>query len=123
MHIRNMPYASSRQTHNQDISDQEVTNSGMSSRSIQNDTIASPNVTNSPQRSPSRFINTAADHEHKLSLAEMAHPTAGSLEGTSEEPSTIIDMKPYQKLEQDYRSLFMAAGIESTYRKPEMCWM
>ncbi|WP_367144288.1 hypothetical protein [Pantoea stewartii] len=25
-------------------------------------------------------------------------------------------MKPYQKLEQDYRSLFMAAGIESTNR-------
>ncbi len=49
MHIMNMPYASSWQTHNQDISDQEVTNSGISIRSIQNDTIVSPNVTNCPQ--------------------------------------------------------------------------
>ncbi|MFC3393741.1 XopAK family type III secretion system effector [Brenneria rubrifaciens] len=112
MHITSMTYPNSLQTENQNLGDQEVTNSGMSSRSKYHDVPVPPNITNSPQRLSSQVMNTAADHEHKLSLAQMAHPTARDWEGSS----TRIDMKPYQRLEQNYRSLFTRGGIEVTNR-------
>ncbi|WP_147437142.1 XopAK family type III secretion system effector [Brenneria alni] len=105
-------YPNNWQTHYQDLSDQEATNSGMLSHSEYQDVASSSNVTNHPQSLPSRVVNTATDHERQLSLAQMARPTAGN----QERSSSNINMRPYRILEQTYRSLFNAGGIEATNR-------